>query len=55
MLRVEGFDWNCPQYITPRYTEEEVRKWTEPLERKLENRELRLRVAAMEDPSTTRK
>lgn len=23
VIRVEGFDWNCPQHITPRYTEEE--------------------------------
>lgn len=22
---VEGFDWNCPQHITPRYTAEEIR------------------------------
>ncbi|MCK0509739.1 pyridoxamine 5'-phosphate oxidase family protein [Aromatoleum buckelii] len=24
VIRIEGFDWNCPKYITPRYTEEEV-------------------------------
>lgn len=24
VIHVEGFDWNCPKYITPRYTEEEV-------------------------------
>jgi ferredoxin-NADP reductase len=23
---VEAFDWNCPKYITPRFTENEVRK-----------------------------
>ena len=23
VLTVEGFDWNCPQHITPRYTEAE--------------------------------
>lgn len=23
-IRLEGFDWNCPQYITPRYTETEL-------------------------------
>jgi len=23
VLRVEAFDWNCPQHITPRFTEEE--------------------------------
>lgn len=25
VIRVAGFDWNCPQHITPRYTAEE---WT---------------------------
>ena len=25
MICVEAFDWNCPQHITPRFTEEEVR------------------------------
>lgn len=23
-IRLQAYDWNCPQYITPRYTEEEV-------------------------------
>lgn len=31
MVSVEAFDWNCPQYITPRYTEAEL----EPLQAKL--------------------
>lgn len=26
LLRVDGFDWNCPQHIVPRYTEAEVRE-----------------------------
>jgi uncharacterized protein len=25
-FQVEAFDWNCPKYITPRYTEDEFRK-----------------------------
>ena len=24
LIHVEAFDWNCPQHITPRYTEEQV-------------------------------
>jgi len=24
VIRVEAFDWNCPQHITPRYTQAEV-------------------------------
>ena len=23
-IRVEAFDWNCPQHITPRYSEDEI-------------------------------
>lgn len=45
-LRLETFDWNCPQHITPRFTEEEVRDAVAPLRERLaaleaENRELR--------------
>lgn len=33
IITVEAFDWNCPKYITPRFTEQEVRKlvgrWTQ--------------------------
>ncbi len=25
LIHLEGFDWNCPQHITPRYTEVELR------------------------------
>ena len=25
VIRVEAFDWNCPQHIIPRFTEEEIR------------------------------
>lgn len=31
LIRVEAFDWNCPQHITQRFTTEEVRSITEPL------------------------
>jgi uncharacterized protein len=31
-IRVIGFDWNCSQYITPRYTENEVREIVAPLQ-----------------------
>ena len=24
VIRIEAFDWNCQQYITPRYTEEQI-------------------------------
>ena len=46
VVKVEGFDWNCPKYITPRFTEEEIREALGPFERRLqelekENKELR--------------
>ena len=31
VIDVEGFDWNCPQHITPRYTVDEIRERTQPL------------------------
>ena len=31
VIDVEAFDWNCPQHITPRFTEAEVRKNIAPL------------------------
>jgi predicted pyridoxine 5'-phosphate oxidase superfamily flavin-nucleotide-binding protein len=43
VLRVEGFDWNCPQHITPRFTEDEVREGVAPLLAKLEAAEAELR------------
>jgi len=26
ILKIQAFDWNCPQHITPRYTSEEISK-----------------------------
>ncbi|MBM4201063.1 MAG: 2Fe-2S iron-sulfur cluster binding domain-containing protein, partial [Gammaproteobacteria bacterium] len=49
VLAVEAYDWNCPQHITPRYTEAEVgEQLLAPLERKLarleqENQRLKFR------------
>ena len=30
-VRIEAFDWNCPKYITPRFTADQVRAVTDPL------------------------
>ncbi len=30
-ITIEAFDWNCPQHITPRYTEADVQKIIAPL------------------------
>src|ERR1039457_5584912 len=39
LIHIEAFDWNCPQHITPRYTEEELAKILEPMRRRLESLE----------------
>ena len=26
VFKVQAYDWNCPQYITPRFTEEEIKQ-----------------------------
>jgi predicted pyridoxine 5'-phosphate oxidase superfamily flavin-nucleotide-binding protein len=49
LIQVEGFDWNCQQHITPRYTEAEITKILEPIRRRMEDLEAenkRLRAAS---------
>jgi predicted pyridoxine 5'-phosphate oxidase superfamily flavin-nucleotide-binding protein len=36
LVTVEAFDWNCPQHITPRFTETEVTAAVAPLRQRLE-------------------
>ena len=51
VIHVEGFDWNCPQHITPRYTVEEPAGTLEPLRKRivaLEAENARLRKAVAE-------
>jgi len=35
ILTVEAFDWNCPQHITPRFTEDEIAGLVAPLQQQL--------------------
>lgn len=39
ILHVEAFDWNCPQHITPRYTIDEIRSMTAPMQEHIEKLE----------------
>ncbi|QDL94351.1 pyridoxamine 5-phosphate oxidase (plasmid) [Paroceanicella profunda] len=34
-LRLAAFDWNCPQHITPRFTEQEVARAVRPLHERI--------------------
>lgn len=50
LLRLATFDWNCPQHITPRFTEADIAEATKPLRDRLaaldaENAELRAKLA----------
>lgn len=38
-LRLEAYDWNCPQHITPRYTEQQVEQAVAPLRGRLQQLE----------------
>lgn len=48
-FRLKAFDWNCPQHITPRFTEREIEQAVRPLHERMaeleaENAALRLRL-----------
>ncbi|HSU52775.1 MAG TPA: pyridoxamine 5'-phosphate oxidase family protein [Candidatus Dormibacteraeota bacterium] len=34
-IKVVAFDWNCPKYITPRYTAEDIQKLVAPLKQRI--------------------
>ena len=39
VIAVEAMDWNCPQHITPRYTEAEVQEAVKPLQDRIKELE----------------
>lgn len=41
LIDVISFDWNCPQYITPRYTVEEIEPLMAPLRQRIAELEAR--------------
>jgi hypothetical protein len=46
VIRIEAFDWNCQQYITPRYSQDQVIEAMAPIRQRLaqveeENKRLR--------------
>ena len=53
LFHLEAFDWNCPQHITPRFTEAEIAQAVAPLHERLagleaENQAVRTRLAALD-------
>jgi predicted pyridoxine 5'-phosphate oxidase superfamily flavin-nucleotide-binding protein len=52
VIHIEAYDWNCPQHIIPRYTEEEIREGMQDVEKRMqalseENAALRKEIAEM--------
>jgi uncharacterized protein len=43
-IDVVSFDWNCPKYITPRYSAEEVEEYVGPLKQRIAELETQLRA-----------
>jgi len=43
LIEIVSFDWNCPKYITPRYTAEEVQGLITPLQARIAELEARLK------------
>ncbi|MEO5956553.1 MAG: pyridoxamine 5'-phosphate oxidase family protein [Nitrospiraceae bacterium] len=43
-IEVVSYDWNCPKYITPRYSAEEVEELAGPLKRRIAELEAELRT-----------
>jgi predicted pyridoxine 5'-phosphate oxidase superfamily flavin-nucleotide-binding protein len=43
LINTISFDWNCPQYITPRFTENEVRIAVAPLNQRIAELEAKLK------------
>jgi predicted pyridoxine 5'-phosphate oxidase superfamily flavin-nucleotide-binding protein len=39
VIRVEAFDWNCSQHITPRFTAEQIQEALAPFERQMQDLE----------------
>ncbi|MCZ6459384.1 MAG: pyridoxamine 5'-phosphate oxidase family protein [Gammaproteobacteria bacterium] len=46
VIEVEAFDWNCPQHITPRYTQSQIDELIVPLRE--ENRRLKAELVALD-------
>jgi hypothetical protein len=45
LIHVAAFDWNCPQHITPRFTQEQVESAIQPLRQRIADLEAQLAAA----------
>lgn len=54
VVGIAGFDWNCPQHITPRFTLDEVEQATQPLRDRVAELEARLASCETESAGAAR-
>lgn len=52
-LRLEAFDWNCPQHITPRFTQAEVEEAIAPLQARVRTLEAECRRLGGSEETTS--
>jgi uncharacterized protein len=50
VIDLEAFDWNCPQHITPRFTQAEVEATVRPLKERIAQMAARLHELGVEVP-----
>ena len=48
IIDILSFDWNCPKFITPRFTAEEVKDVLQPLQKRITELEEKLRAKSEE-------
>jgi uncharacterized protein len=53
LVEVVSYDWNCPQYITPRFTAVEVEKYAAPLKARISELEAQLAARDAADKTST--
>lgn len=51
VIELEGFDWNCPAHITPRFTQAEIAHAAAPLHMRIRDLEEALTTAGIELPA----
>ncbi len=53
VMEVAAYDWNCPKFITPRFTAEQVREITDPMVAKIADLERQLEEIGRRAPTGT--
>lgn len=52
LLHIEAYDWNCPQHIVPRYTQEEIKAAIAPMQAHIARLEAQIAQLTQRDSNT---